>query len=174
MRRSVKAAVSFSIFLALGAAQAHAQSGFCTEKARDLKLDAAIMGEGFAVEAMDDGSAQIICADCADTRTIAVFLGMNDDREQGLRDGTITAATLTEKCLKTGPNCSAKTFVEGPSVGYTLENKFGEKVQRRYALYNGGKVLTVRGTAPLADREKISANTEAVFRSLLPQLHCGA
>ncbi|MGI2035050.1 hypothetical protein ACRQ1B_21945 [Rhizobium panacihumi] len=174
MRISAKAALSFSLFLALGAAQAHAQSGFCTEKVRDLKLDPAIVGEGFTVDPMDDGSAQIICADCADTRTIAIFLGANDDREQGLRDGTITAATLTEKCLKTGPNCSAKTFVEGPSVGYTLENKFGEKVQRRYALYNGGKVLTVRGTAPLADREKISANTEAVFRSLLPQLHCGA
>lgn len=174
MNISAKSALSFSLFLALGAAQADAKSGFCTEKVRDLKLDPAIMGEGFIIDPMDDGSAQIICPDCADTRVIAVFLGMNDDREEGLRDGSVTADTLTEKCLKTGPNCSAKTFVEGPSVGYTLENKLSDKIQRRYSLYNGGKVLTVRGTAPLADREKISANTETVFRSLLPMLHCGA
>ncbi|MGF9562742.1 hypothetical protein [Neorhizobium sp. JUb45] len=174
MRRSVKTALSFSLFLALGASQANAQSGFCMEKIHDLKLDPAIMGEGFKVDYMDDGSLQIICPDCQDTRFVAIFLGMNDDREQGLRDGTITAATLTAKCLKTGPNCSAATFVEGPSVGYWLENKFLDKAQRRYALYNGGKVLTVRGTGPLADQEKISANTEAVFRAVLPQMHCGA
>ncbi|MGE7371324.1 hypothetical protein ACQKKX_19995 [Neorhizobium sp. NPDC001467] len=174
MRGFAKTALSFSLFLALTASQAQAASGFCINKVSDLRLDPTIMGEGFTVEYMDDGAGQISCVDCADSRVISVFLGTNDDREQGLRDGSITAATLTALCLKTGPNCSARTFAEGPSVGYMLDNKFSDKVQRRYALYNGGKVLTVRATAPLADRDRISANAETVFQALLPMLHCGA
>ncbi len=174
MNKSAKAALSFSLFLALGAAQAEANSGFCASKISDLQLDASVMGAGFTVEYMDDGAAQISCVDCEDIRTITIFMGMNDDREKGLRDGTMTSEELTKNCLKSDPNCTAKTFVEGPSVGYVLDNKIATKAQRKYVLYNGGRVVTLRGTAAEADRAKISANTDTVFRSILPKLHCGA
>lgn len=174
MRRSTKAALSFSLFLALGAAQAEANSGFCSTSLRDFQLDPAIMGEGFTVDYMDDGAAQISCVDCQDIRTISIFIGAGDDREQGLRDGTLTSESLTKNCQKNGPDCTAKTFVEGPSIGYVLDNKVLAKAQRKYVLYNGGKVLTLRATATEADRAKVSANADAVFQSLLPKLHCGA
>ena len=174
MSRFAKAALSFSLFMALGAAQASAQTGFCLSEVRNLNLDPAVLGPGFTIVYNDDGGGQISCVDCQDTAAITFFLGMNDDREQGLRDGTLTADGLTENCLKTGPNCSARTFVEGASVGYWLENRFLDKVQHRYSLYNDGKVMTVRGTAALTERERISTATETVFRSIERQMHCAS
>lgn len=173
MNGPAKAAWSFSLFLALGMTQADAKSAFCTEKVRDLRPNPAILGKGFHLNYMDESAAQITCLDCEGFRTVEVFLGVNDDKEQALRDGSLTADTLTKDCLDVVPNCSATTFVEGPSVGYSVETVHSGMAQRQYLLFNGGKVLTVRGTAVVADHARISADTEAVFRSVLPKLHCG-
>lgn len=173
MNRQVKTALSFSLLLALGVTQAEAKSAFCTENVRDLKLDPTIMGDGFAVHYMDDSMAQILCVDCEGLRVVAVSLGVNENKERALRDGSLTAEKLTKDCLDVVPNCSATTFIEEPSVGYSMDTRHSGLAQRQYLLFNGGRVLTVTGTGADADQVKISADTEAVFRSVLPKLHCG-
>ncbi len=157
---------------AFAAMSAPAFAGFCTDDLAGLGLTANLLAPGATLMLHDPGAAQLLCLDCVPGfLSVDIFLGRPDPAvEAGLRDGSITAATLQNDCRATTPDCIVTPLAAGRAVGFRRVHQDFNGAQVSYRLHLDGQSVTVRATAPADQHDAVAAAAARIYDTILPPL----